>query len=126
MRNFLILTALLMTQNAFACNLFIAESEISKAIALQPWNASARCGGANPCVCMDGIAVYSNGVLSNDPVKRAAKILRQQQEEDAAAVEVSARRTQRARLKVLRAKGVSITDPERTEAVDLLIQLFGG
>lgn len=37
------------------CTNFIAESEIQKAINMEPGAGAKRCGGADPCVCFDGV-----------------------------------------------------------------------
>lgn len=56
--NYLIIACnlLLITNNsAQACMNFIAESEIPKAIAMEPGAGAKRCGGNDPCICFDGI-----------------------------------------------------------------------
>lgn len=65
--------------SAEECYSFIAESEIKKALALEP-NAGAKpCGGSDPCICFQGIdwetAEYDarGKKLSENPKKKAAK-----------------------------------------------------
>jgi hypothetical protein len=75
---------------ADACNNFIAESELPKAMALEPGAGGKPCGESDPCICFDGIhweaAEFNEKTkkLKNDPVKLKAKFDRMAAEEAAA------------------------------------------
>lgn len=78
MMRFWILLLLSIPAPAIAsCINWIAESEIPAALAQQPGAGAKRCGGADPCVCYDGVdfetATYSGGVFGVDSAKKAAK-----------------------------------------------------
>lgn len=97
---------LLISLNAHAdCMNKIAQSEVADAIALKPGVGAKACGGADPCICFDGIdwraAKISNGVLSND-----AALLAAAQASDAAAASSSSTKaaTNAATIATIRAK----------------------
>lgn len=88
---------------AWTCQTFVAKSEIPLKIGKVPHGGSAHCGGADPCVCIDGIdwdtAAWDGNLLSTDPVKQAAK----DAAIAAAANDLATRETKRsARLALLR------------------------
>lgn len=78
MKVFTTLLLLLLTSTGHTeCLNKIAESEIPRAINLEPNAGAKRCGGADPCVCFDGVdwetAAYVNGKFSVDSAKVQAK-----------------------------------------------------
>lgn len=63
------------------CVNWIAESEIPKAIAMEPGAGAKKCGGSDPCVCFDGVdwetAEYSAKKFSVSAAKVAQKEARE-------------------------------------------------
>lgn len=76
-----LILAIIITSPAFACTSFIAESEIPKAIAMEPNAGAKQCDKSDPCVCFDGIdwetAIWSKAKgFGFDAVKAEAKTIR--------------------------------------------------